>query len=437
MRSDGRARDALRQVTILPDFVRTAYGSCLISFGMTRVICTASVEEKVPPFLEGRFSGWLTAEYAMLPASTGRRKERDGIKRDGRGVEISRLIGRSLRQAVDLQRLGKRTITIDCDVLEADGGTRTAAITGGYVALCLAIDRLIREGKLKESPVVTQIAGVSAGLFQGQPLLDLAYREDSAADADVNVVMTSNHELVELQGTGEGRAFSRTQLDELLTLAQSGIDQLMQMQREALDGRANVIAPQQTLVVASNNAHKIRELTHMLGNRYRVISMREAGVDTDIDETGDTFAENAVIKAEAVRDATGYLTLADDSGLMVDALNGAPGVHSARFAGAHGDDAANNQLLVSKLLPHPRPWTAQFVSVLALASPFAPTRTFEGVCPGEITETARGTGGFGYDPHFIYDGKATFAEMPEGEKNLISHRARAMDKLRETLACAP
>ncbi|NLB39555.1 MAG: ribonuclease PH, partial [Clostridiales bacterium] len=300
MRSDGRARDALRQVTILPDFVRTAYGSCLISFGMTRVICTASVEEKVPPFLEGRFSGWLTAEYAMLPASTGRRKERDGIKRDGRGVEISRLIGRSLRQAVDLQRLGKRTITIDCDVLEADGGTRTAAITGGYVALCLAIDRLIREGKLKESPVVTQIAGVSAGLFQGQPLLDLAYREDSAADADVNVVMTSNHELVELQGTGEGRAFSRTQLDELLTLAQSGIDQLMQMQREALDGRANVIAPQQTLVVASNNAHKIRELTHMLGNRYRVISMREAGVDTDIDETGDTFAENAVIKAEAV-----------------------------------------------------------------------------------------------------------------------------------------
>lgn len=437
MRSDGRAANALRQVAIQPDFVSTASGSCLISFGGTRVICTASVEDRVPPFLEGRFSGWLTAEYAMLPASTGRRKERDGIKRDGRGVEIGRLIGRSLRQAVDLKRLGRRTVTIDCDVLEADGGTRTAAITGGFVALCLAVDKLIRDGKLKESPVVTQIAAVSAGLSSQEALLDLEYREDSTADADVNVVMNAKGELVELQGTGEGRAFSRAQLDQLLSLARDGIARLMDMQREALGTRAYVIGQQQTLVVASNNAHKIRELTDMLGDRYHVISMRDIGLVLDVEETGSTFAENAMLKAEAVRDATGLLSLADDSGLSVDALNGAPGVNSARYAGTHGDDAANNRLLIANLAAQAQPWTAQFVSVLALASPFAPTRTFEGVCPGTIVQEARGQGGFGYDPHFVFANDRTFAEMPQDEKNRLSHRARAMAKLQEALVCEP
>ena len=185
-RKDGRACDMPRAHTITVDFVSTAAGSCLIETGGTRVICTASVEEGVPPFLKGKNCGWLTAEYAMLPASTGRRKQRDGLKKDGRGVEISRLIGRALRQAVDRERLGERTITIDCDVLEADGGTRTAAITGGFVALVCAIDRLIAEGKLRESPVTHQIAAVSAGVVQGEPCLDLCYAEDSAADTDMN-----------------------------------------------------------------------------------------------------------------------------------------------------------------------------------------------------------------------------------------------------------
>ena len=162
-RKDGRACNAPRAHRFIPNFVSTAAGSCLIETGGTRVICTASVEEGVPPFLRGKGCGWLTAEYAMLPASTGRRKQRDGLKKDGRGVEISRLIGRALRQAVDRERLGERTITIDCDVLEADGGTRTAAITGGFVALVGAIDRLIREGKLRESPIIHQIAAISAG----------------------------------------------------------------------------------------------------------------------------------------------------------------------------------------------------------------------------------------------------------------------------------
>ena len=436
MRTHGRAAQSLRPVTIQPDFVGTAAGSCLIAFGGTRVICTASVEESVPPFLQGRNSGWLTAEYAMLPASTGRRKQRDGIKRDSRGVEISRLIGRSLRQAVDLTRLGARTITIDCDVLEADGGTRTASITGGFVALCLAVHRLIEEGKLKESPVARQVAAVSAGIVDNQAVLDLDYPEDSTAQADVNVVMNDAFDLIELQGTGEGRAFTRGELDNLLQLAQQGIEELMRLQREALGDKQYVIAQPQTLVVASNNAHKVMELKTMLGDRYRVVSMREAGVDMDVDETGDTFEANAILKAEAVRNATGYLSLADDSGLEVPALHGAPGVHSARYAGEHGDDAANNRLLIGNLKNVPQPWQAQFVSVLALASPFAPTRTFEGICPGTIVADARGESGFGYDPHFLYETGLTFAQMTAQQKNAVSHRARAMEKLKEALACA-
>ncbi|NLD34362.1 MAG: ribonuclease PH [Clostridiales bacterium] len=433
-RLDGRQPDMLREVHMQPGFISTAAGSCLIAFGGTRVLCTASVEDNVPPFLRGSGMGWLTAEYAMLPASTGRRKQRDGIKKDGRGVEIGRLIGRSLRQAVDLSRLGPRTITIDCDVLEADGGTRTAAITGGFVALCQAVDGLIRRGALKESPIAHQVAAVSCGVVAGLPMLDLCYREDSMADADMNVVMNEQFRFIELQGTGEERAFSLAELGQLLSLAQAGIAQLFARQAQALGEAAYVIGQKQTLVIASNNAHKIKELTAMLGDRYHLVSMREAGFDGDVEENGDTFADNAVLKAEAVRDATGYAALADDSGLMVDALGGAPGVHSARFAGVHGDDAANNALLMDKLKDVPAPRTAQFVSAIALASPFLPTRLFEGVCPGVVTFAPRGQQGFGYDPYFEYDTGKTFAEMSDEEKAQVSHRARAMHKLLAALA---
>ena len=188
-RLDNRLPNELRPCEITVGFVGTADGSCLIRCGGTRVICTASVEEGVPPFLRGKGLGWLTAEYAMLPASTGRRKQRDGLKKDGRGVEISRLIGRALRQAVDRRFLGERTVTVDCDVLEADGGTRTASITGGFVALCCAVDKLIKAGKLKESPIIHQIAAVSAGIVEDIPCLDLCYLEDSAAQTDMNFVM--------------------------------------------------------------------------------------------------------------------------------------------------------------------------------------------------------------------------------------------------------
>lgn len=428
IRKDGRAPADPREHRITTNFVSTAYGSCLIETGGTRVICTASVEESVPPFLRGKHCGWLTAEYAMLPASTGRRKQRDGLKKDGRGVEISRLIGRALRQAVDRERLGERTITIDCDVLEADGGTRTASITGGFVALACAIDRLIKEGKLKESPIIHQIAAISAGVVEGTPCLDLCYVEDSSADTDMNFVMNECGEFIELQGTGEGRAFSRTELETLLQLGESGCQKLMAAQRNALGDAAELIAQKQTLVLASNNAHKIDELRAMLDGKYTVISMREAGFTDEIEENGATFEENATIKAEAVCRATGYLALADDSGLAVDYLNGAPGVHSARFAGDQHCDADNNALLMEKMKDVPREErTAQFVSCIAIASPFKPTQVVRGECPGVITTAPRGEAGFGYDPYFEYENGLTYAEMGSEAKNAISHRARAME----------
>ena len=431
-RMDGRRPDALRKTRITPGFVGSAAGSCLMETGGTRVIVTASVEPGVPPFLRGKGQGWLTAEYAMLPASTGRRKQRDGLKKDGRGVEISRLIGRSLRQAVDMKRLGEHTITIDCDVLEADGGTRTAAITGGFVALCLAVDWMIGRGMLKESPIHHQVAAVSCGVVDGQALLDLCYQEDSQAEADMNFVLNEAGEFIEIQGTGEGRAFPEQALREMLAMAKTGVSQLMASQRQALGQASYVVMQPQTLVLASGNIHKIRELTQILGPRFRIISMKEAGFAVEIDETGDSFARNAQIKAETVRDATGFLTLADDSGLEVMALGGAPGVHSARYAGQHGDDSANNELLLRNL-EGTEDRRAQFVSVLALASPFGPTQFYEGICPGVITQSPRGEGGFGYDPLFLYESGVTFAQMGEGEKNQVSHRARALRKLKEAL----
>lgn len=429
-RPDKREPDELRPCEIQADYMRTADGSCLIRTGGTRVICTASVEDTVPPFLKGRGQGWLTAEYAMLPASTGRRKARDGLKKDGRSVEISRLIGRALRQAVDRRFLGERTITIDCDVLEADGGTRTASVTGGFVALCCAVDKLICQGRLAESPIVHQIAAVSAGIVNDVPCLDLCYEEDSAAQTDMNFVMDETGAFIELQGTGEGRAFSRSELNRILALGEKGVGELMEKQREALGGRAALIAPKRTVVIASNNPHKIMEISEMLDDRFRVISMREAGFDGEIDENGDTFEENAIIKAKAVMKATGLTTLADDSGLMVDALDGEPGVHSARYAGVHGDDRANNDLLIRKMADIPaEDRTAQFVCAMALALPNGEIRTSEGACPGVITFAPRGDGGFGYDPYFEYLSGETFAEMAQEEKNLISHRAQAMQNM--------
>ncbi len=236
MRPSERSCDALRRVSLTRHYTRHAEGSVLVEFGDTKVICTASVEENVPPFLKGKGQGWVTAEYGMLPRSTGSRMRREAAsgKQSGRTQEIQRLIGRSLRAVVDLQKLGERQIVVDCDVIQADGGTRTASITGAFVALSDAIAGLIAAGKLAGSPIREAVAAVSVGIYEGQPVLDLDYPEDSACETDMNVVMTASGRFVEVQGTAEGVPFSREELNALLALAEKGVRELIGLQSEAL-----------------------------------------------------------------------------------------------------------------------------------------------------------------------------------------------------------
>jgi len=235
-RPSGRRPDELRVLDIQRNFTRHAEGSVLISAGDTRVLCTASVEKRVPPWLRGKGSGWVTAEYGMLPRATNERNMREATrgKQGGRTLEIQRLIGRSLRSVIDLDALGERTITLDCDVLQADGGTRTASITGAYVALVDAVETLLGRGKIRKNPLHGQVAAVSVGIYGSEPVLDLDYPEDSAAETDLNVVMNDGGGFIEVQGTAEGHAFHRSEFDAMLDLAQVGIRQLMQAQNEAL-----------------------------------------------------------------------------------------------------------------------------------------------------------------------------------------------------------
>jgi ribonuclease PH len=237
LRPSGRAPDELRPIRITRRFTRHAEGSVLIEFGETRVLCTASIEESIPSFLRNTGRGWVTAEYGMLPRATHTRNKREAAtgKQGGRTLEIQRLIGRALRAVIDLKALGERSITIDCDVLQADGGTRTAAITGGYVAMVDALNSLVRKGVLRDSPVHGQVAAVSVGIWSGQSVLDLDYAEDSEAETDMNIVMNNGGGFIEVQGTAEGHAFRRNELDDLLNLAANGVGQLLAKQLEALN----------------------------------------------------------------------------------------------------------------------------------------------------------------------------------------------------------
>ena len=236
MRPSHRAVDETRSIQITRKFTRHAEGSALVEFGDTRVICTASVEERVPPFLKGKGRGWVTADYGMLPRATHTRSSREASRgrQEGRTIEIQRLIGRALRSVVDLEALGERTVTLDCDVIQADGGTRTAAITGGFVALADAVRYLLERKKLRKNPLHGQVASVSVGIYRGVPVLDLDYAEDSEAETDMNVVMNDASAFVELQGTAEGHAFRMEELHAMLKLARGGIDHLLRRQREVL-----------------------------------------------------------------------------------------------------------------------------------------------------------------------------------------------------------
>ncbi|GAB6179788.1 ribonuclease PH [Desulfotomaculum defluvii] len=235
-RVDGRKHNQIRPVNMQPNYNKYAEGSVLIEVGDTRVICTATVEERVPPFLKGQGKGWVTAEYSMIPRATGTRTIREAArgKLGGRTMEIQRLIGRALRSVVDLEALGERTLTLDCDVIQADGGTRTASITGAYVAMIFALNKLVEQGMLKNIPVQDFIAATSVGIVNGIPVIDLCYAEDSAAEVDMNIVMTGAGRFVEIQGTGEEATFSREEMNQLLDLATAGIQRLNDIQRQVL-----------------------------------------------------------------------------------------------------------------------------------------------------------------------------------------------------------
>ncbi len=237
MRPSGRQPDQLREIRFTRQYTKHAEGSVLVEFGDTRVLCTASIEERIPPWLKGKGEGWITAEYGMLPRSTGTRMGREAArgKQGGRTMEIQRLIGRSLRAAIDLKALGERQVMIDCDVIQADGGTRTASITGGFVALHEAMSHLLDKGLIKKNPLYGMVASVSVGIYEGTPVLDLDYAEDSTAETDMNVVMNDAGHFIEVQGTAEGHAFRRDELDSMLDLAQSGISDLITAQKAALE----------------------------------------------------------------------------------------------------------------------------------------------------------------------------------------------------------
>lgn len=238
MRPSGREANELRPVRFTPDFTRHAEGSVLAEFGDTRVLCTASIEDRVPPWLRGKGSGWVTGEYGMLPRSTHSRMQREAAKgkQSGRTQEISRLIGRSLRAVVNLEALGERTVTLDCDVIQADGGTRTAAISGAWLALALAIRDLEKRARLKKSPLYGQVAAVSVGVFKGVPVLDLDYPEDSEAETDMNIVMNDGGRYIEVQGTAEGHAFTPEELESMLALARKGVAEIIELQSAVLEG---------------------------------------------------------------------------------------------------------------------------------------------------------------------------------------------------------
>lgn len=233
-RIDGRSCDQLRRVTVQKNYLKHAEGSCLIAFGETRVVCSASVEEGVPPFLKGKGQGWVTAEYGMLPRSCTQRINREKGGGSGRTQEIQRLVGRSLRAVVDMKLLGERTVKIDCDVIQGDGGTRTASITGGYIALALALQKIKKNGLIRDIPLTERVAAISVGIKDGQAMLDLCYEEDSKADVDMNVVMVGAMNFVEVQGTAEGQSFSKKDMDAMLALAQKGIRELFVIQDKAL-----------------------------------------------------------------------------------------------------------------------------------------------------------------------------------------------------------
>jgi ribonuclease PH len=438
-RIDGRSFDDIRPVKITRNYTKYAEGSVLIEMGETKVICTAYVEDKVPPFLRNTGKGWINAEYSMLPMSTKQRKIRDAVrgKLDGRTQEIQRFIGRSIRSVVDLDKIGERTIWVDCDVIQADGGTRTASITGAFVAVADAIYKMYKEKIIKEMPITSFVSAVSVGVVDQKYILDLCYEEDYKASVDMNIVMTNRGEFVEVQGAGEDKPFSKKDLYMLLEIAEIGNKELIKIQKEVLSEITEEIIGMEygkEIVVATSNKNKLKEMNSILkGLDYNIYTLKDLDLDKiEIVEDGKTFEHNSLIKARRIAKETKMIVIADDSGLEVDALGGKPGIFSARFAGENATDEDNRKKLLEDLKDVPEGKRgAKFVSAIAVVFPDGKTFTVRGTCDGRIGFEEVGENGFGYDSLFIVDEyNKTFAEMSSDMKNTISHRAQALRFMR-------
>lgn len=436
MRHDGRAVQQLRPIKIETNVFKHPEGSVVISFGDTKVICSATLEDSVPPFLRGSGSGWVTAEYSMLPRATNTRNRRESAKGklSGRTMEIQRLIGRSLRAVIDLEKLGERSIIVDCDVIQADGGTRTASITGGFVALRLAVNKLLASGELAEDPIKEHLAAISVGMLpDGTVVTDLDYLEDSSAAVDMNLVMTESGRFVEIQGTGEEATFNDDELNALILHGKAGIAELIAYQKEALFEAVEI--EKKTIVIATRNPGKAKEFAALFAKEgYQIKTLLDYPDLPDVEETGTTFEENARLKAETIAQLLQQPVLADDSGLVVDVLNGMPGIFSARFAGERKSDAANNAKLLHELTNVPdEQRTAHFHCTLVFAAPQKESLVVEADWDGRIARIPQGDNGFGYDPLFIVPGyDKTSAELTSEEKNKISHRGMAVKELERT-----
>lgn len=442
MRHDQRKEAELRQITIETNVLKHPEGSVLVSFGDTKVLCAATFEDKVPPFLRGGGTGWVTAEYSMLPRATHTRNIRESAKGklSGRTMEIQRLIGRALRSVVDLEVLGERSLVVDCDVIQADGGTRTASITGAFVALSLAVEKLLKDGTLTESPLKEHLAAVSVGILpSGEAVLDLDYIEDSSAIVDMNLVMTEAGQFVEIQGTGEEATFSTEELTAMLSLGKSGISELIAEQKNVL--RASQRAAKGTndpktadnqLLIATRNPGKAKEFQKLFAGQGLIIkTLLDYPEIPDVPETATTFEGNARLKAETIAAELNCLVLADDSGLKVAALGGQPGVYSARFAGEGKSDNANNAKLLHELTDvKAEERQASFHCTLVLAAPGRESLVVSGEIAGRIVTIPQGENGFGYDPLFLVEEKGqTMAELSDEVKNQISHRGIAIQEL--------
>lgn len=438
MRQDGRGVQEIRKVTIQSNILKKSKGSVLISVGDTKIICRGFVEE-TSEFLKGTGTGWITASCKNISETTSqlRRKEKKLADFDKDTTQISNLIANSLLAVTDLSLLGERVIHIDCDILQMDGDFVAPCITGAFATLRLIVDGLLQKNLVTTDPLQENIAAINAGILStGECAVDLTADETLGSLATMLVVMTESGRFIECHTSGKMTTFEGQQLNDFLVYGQRAIEEVLAFQKEALflDIDTKEKVDNQTIIIATGNMGKAREFSSMFQKAgYTIKTMNDFPELSEVEETGKTFEENARLKAETIAHILKCPVLADDSGLTVDALDGRPGVYSARFAGEQKSDAANNAKLLYELTNVPdEKRTAQFHCTLVFAAPQKESLVVEAQWNGRIGRIPRGENGFGYDPLFVVDGlDKTAAELSESEKNAISHRGQAMVKLQE------